>query len=171
MTKLFEELKRRNVFRVAVAYLAAAWLIIQVADVVLAAVETPPWVMQALLFLLAAGFPLAIIFSWAFEITPEGLKLEAEVDRDHSITKKTGRKLDFAIIIVLAAAVLLLLVDKFFVPDPVIRRLITEKTVAVLPFDTFSSGADDEYFSDGLTEEILNSLAQIPELLVTARTS
>ncbi|MDX1487860.1 MAG: hypothetical protein R3268_06655, partial [Acidiferrobacterales bacterium] len=171
MTKLLDELKRRNVFRVALAYLAAAWLLIQVADVVFDTISSPPWVMQALLFFLAAGFPIAIIFSWAFEITPEGIKPEHEVDRTQSITRQTGRKLDFMIIAVLAAAVLVLLFDKFYVKDAEIRTLITEKTIAVLPFDTFSSGEDDGYFADGMTEEILNSLAQIPELLVTARTS
>ena len=171
MTKLFDELKRRNVFRVAVAYLAAAWLVIQVADVVFDTISSPPWVMQALLFLLAAGFPIAVIFSWAFEITPEGIKPEHEVDRSRSITRQTGRKLDFLIIAVLAAAVLVLLYDKFYVKDAEVRSVITEKTIAVLPFDTFSSGEDDGYFADGMTEEILNSLAQIPELLVTARTS
>ena len=171
MTKLFDELKRRNVFRVAVAYLAAAWLVIQVADVVFDTISSPPWVMQALLFLLAAGFPISIIFSWAFELTPEGIKPEHEVDRTQSITRQTGRKLDFLIIAVLAAAVLVLLYDKFYVKDAEIRTVITEKTIAVLPFDTFSSGEDDGYFADGMTEEILNSLAQIPELLVTARTS
>jgi hypothetical protein len=94
MAGLFEELKRRNVVRVGIAYLVAAWLVLQVIDVVLENLPVPPWVMQVILLLTALGFPLAIVFAWAFELTPEGLKRERDVDRSESITPQTGRKLD-----------------------------------------------------------------------------
>ena len=99
----FDELKRRNVFRVGIAYVVVAWLIAQVADLVFDNISAPEWLMPALLFLLAAGFILALFFAWAFELTPEGLKKEKDVDRSQSITHKTGRKLDFVIIGVLAS--------------------------------------------------------------------
>jgi TolB-like protein len=185
----FQELKRRNVFRVALGYVVLGWLLLQVTDVVVPILELPDWVDKLVLFLLLIGFPLVLFFAWAFELTPEGVKRESQVDRSQSIAPKTGRKLDFAIIAVLAMALAWFAWDKFsdrgsgsitggdqvagtqgsevIEPDP----FSTEKSVAVLPFVAMSSGADDEYFADGLTEEILNSLAQLPELLVTARTS
>lgn len=172
MSGLFEELKRRNVFRVALAYLAAGWLVLQVVQLVLESTSAPDWVMQVFLLAIAVGFPFAVIFAWAYEMTPDGLKREHEVDREKSITAQTGRKLNRTIMIVLAAAVAFLLVDKFAlrhdVPDVAVS---TDKSVAVLPFVSMSRGPDDEFFADGLTEEILNSLTRLPELLVTARTS
>jgi TolB-like protein len=130
------------------------------------------------LFLLALGIPLAIFFACAYEMTPEGVKKEKDVDRSQSITHETGRKLNLLITALLVVAVGLLLVDKFVLRDeitPVVAVAngisTADKSVAVLPFIAMSSGPDDEYFADGLTEEILNSLAQLPELLVTARTS
>ena len=175
---LITELKRRNVFRVAIAYTVIAWVLAQVADLAFDNFGTPEWVPKSVLFVLALGFPLAIFFAWAFEMTPEGVKREKDVDRSQSITHKTGRKLDFFIIAVLVIAVGMLLADKFVLresPTTVSAganiTAATIKSVAVLPFVAMSSGPDDEYFADGLTEEILNSLAQLPELLVTARTS
>lgn len=167
MSKLFQELKRRNVFRVAIAYLAVAWLALQLADIVLDNVTAPQWVMQVLMLFIIIGFPVAMIFAWAFEMTPEGIKREHEVDRSASITGQTGKKLNFIVIGVLGVAVTFLLFDKFGAED----EPVTDKSVAVLPFVAMSRGPDDEYFADGLTEEILNSLAGLPDLLVTARTS
>lgn len=169
MSQLFQELKRRNVFRVAIAYLAASWLILQVVDLVLDNVTSPPWIMRSLLLVTAVGFPIALLFAWAYEVTPEGVKRESEIDRSSSITGQTGRKLNRVITVILSLAVVLLLVDKFAMRDPAVA--VTDKSVAVLPFVAMSSGPDDEYFADGLTEEILNSLTQLSELLVTARTS
>jgi len=171
LSPLFNELKRRNVIRVAIAYLAVAWLILQAADIVLDNIAAPVWLMQALMFFMVVGFPIAIIFAWAFEMTPEGIKKEAEVDRSASIVQDTGKKLNRVIIGVLAAAVVFLMVDKFVLDDQPTVNGATEKSVAVLPFVAMSRGPDDEYFADGLTEEILNSLTRLPELLVTARTS
>ena len=175
---LITELRRRNVFRVAVAYAVIAWLLAQVADLAFDNFGTPDWVPKTILFILALGFPLAIFFAWAFELTSEGVKREKDVDRSQSVTTRTGRKLDYLIIAVLVVAVSFLLVDKFVlpgVPQAVEQELAKEsetvKSVAVLPFVAMSNGPDDEYFADGLTEEILNSLAHLPQLLVTARTS
>jgi TolB-like protein len=184
----FNELKRRNVFRVGVAYLAVGWLILQVVELVLDSTSAPDWVMQIFLLAVAVGFPIAILLAWAFELTPEGIRLERDVSREESITRQTGRKLNRTIMIVLVAAVAFLLVDKFYLnedaapapdqtaaltPPPAAETAVaeTDKSVAVLPFVAMSNGPDDEYFADGLTEEILNSLARLPELLVTARTS
>ena len=172
MSSLFTELKRRNVFRVAIAYVAVAWLVTQVADIVFESFGTPDWVMKTLLFVIAIGFPIAILFAWAFEMTPEGIKREKDVDRSQSITRETGQKLNRMIIGVLAVAVVFLLIDKFGIQGPGDAETASiDKSVAVLPFVAMSRGEDDEYFADGLTEEILNSLTRVPELLVTARTS
>ena len=175
---LISELKRRNVFRVAVAYAVIAWVLAQVADLAFDNFGAPDWVPKTFLFLLALGFPLAVFFAWAFELTPEGVRREVEVDPNKSVTPQTGRKLDYLIIAVLMVAVGFLLSDKFGSQESAeaeqeVAAIIAEedKSVAVLPFVAMSSGPDDEYFADGLTEEILNSLAQLPELLVTARTS
>ncbi len=177
------ELKRRNVIKVAIAYAVVAWLIAQVTELALDSFAAPDWVIKTVLFLLAIGFPLALFLVWAFELTPEGIKLEKDVDRSESITHFTGRKLDFIVIGVLAVALILFAVDKFVLQQDEQEVATaqesggppaapaTEKSVAVLPFRAMSNGPDDEYFADGLTEEILNSLTQLPELLVTARTS
>lgn len=185
----FQELQRRNVFRVGVAYVLAAWVLLQGADFVLDLIGAPGWILQVFVLAAAVGLPIVLVFSWVFEMTPEGLKRESQVDRSRSITAHTGRKLDRVIILSLALAVAVLLTDRLVnhggeheatapatagepastMPSTAAERNI--KSLAVLPFVALSSGPDDEYFADGLTEEILNSLAQLPELLVTARTS
>jgi TolB-like protein len=179
----FEELKRRNVFRVAVAYLVTAWLLLQVADIVLLNIEAPGWVIQAFMLALGIGLPLALIFAWAYELTPEGIKREKDVDRSESIARQTGRKLDFAIIGVLAAAVIVLLIDRFRGADEPLPARAEAATaavedsvppapsIAVLPFVNMSSDPEQEYFSDGISEEILNALARVKELKVAGRTS
>jgi TolB-like protein len=191
---LFDELKRRNVFRVGLAYLVGSWLLLQMIDVIGPLVGMSDEVARYILFLLAVGLIPVLILAWAFELTPEGVKLESEVDRSRSITPRTGRKLDRAIMVILALAVGFLLFDKLalrtgpesteqassafstnVVPDSARHESGTSpatlRSVAVLPFVAMSNGPDDDYFSDGLTEEIINALAQLPELLVTARTS
>lgn len=179
---LIAELKRRNVFRVAAAYIIVAWVIAQVAEFAFENFGAPEWVLKSVVVLLLLGLPLAVFFAWAFEMTPEGIKREVEVDRSESIVSQTGRKLDRMIIVVLLIAVGWFAFDKFAAnpeAEPVSQTVdaiaptkgVKDKSVAVLPFVAMSSGPDDEYFADGLTEEILNSLAQLPELLVTARTS
>ena len=178
---LFNELKRRNVFRVAAAYAVATWLLLQIVDVLVPILSLPEWVGRFVFLILLIGFPIAVIFAWAFEMTPEGLKKESEVDRSQSIVNQTGRKLNLATIAVLSVAVAWFAWDKFSSSEVELTAAnavpaaaapdVSEKSVAVLPFVAMSNGDDDEYFADGLTEEILNSLAQLPELLVTARTS
>mgnify|MGYP001827729137 FL=1 len=176
-----EELKRRNVFRVAVAYLVSAWVALQLADIVLESIEAPNWVIQAFMLAIGLGFPLALVFAWAFEMTPEGIKKERDVDRSQSITRQTGQKLNRGIIVALSIAVVLLLFDRF-VPmgsreqpavEPAARPAAAEqaKSIAVLPFVNMSSDTEQEYFSDGISEEILNSLARVKELKVAGRTS
>lgn len=178
---LFDELKRRNVFKVAIAYAVTAWLVLQVADVTLNNITAPAWIFRVLLLFLAIGFPIALIFAWAYELTPEGIKREEKVDRSNSITRQTGRRLDFMIIGVLAAAVVLLLTDKFLLTDPAgptsEARVETDDpatqspSIAVLPFINLSDNDTSTVFSDGLADTLLHMLAQIKGLDVAARTS
>ena len=171
---LFAELKRRNVFRVGIAYIVLAWLLLQVGDTLAPALHLPEWINSALAFFLILGFPMAIFFAWAFEMTPEGLKLEKNVNREKSITPQTGRKLDRLTIGLLVAAV------AYFAwhsqtahddADDIVEASAGQESIAVMPFENMSSDEEQEYFSDGLTEELLNLLAKIPELKVTSRTS
>lgn len=188
MSGLFEELKRRNVFRVAIAYGVASWLLLQIVDVVGPILKFSDEVARYLLFFVVIGFVPALIIAWAFELTPDGVKLESEVDRSRSIAPHTGRRLDRAIIVILVLAVGFLLFDKLApdsdssLPETAGRASVVtgekdamapmaRKSVAVLPFVAMSNGPDDDYFTDGLTEEVINALAQLPDLLVTARTS
>ena len=172
------ELKRRNVFKVGAAYVVMAWLMAQGVDVFLENFGAPDWVIKTILLLLIIGFPIALFFAWAFELTPEGIKREHEVDRSKSITHETGRKLDFVIIGVLLLALGWFAVDKFYlVPaqraaeQTVAAESEGAKSIAVLPFVNMSDDASNEYFSDGISEEILNSLAKVPDLQVAGRTS
>jgi TolB-like protein/Tfp pilus assembly protein PilF len=186
----FNELKRRNVIRVAIAYVVMAWLVMQVADVILNNIDAPSWVFQTILLLLGIGFLVAMFFSWAFEMTPEGLKREHEVDRSQSITPQTGKKLNNLIFTVMALAIAYFAYDKFVLDASRDAALVeaatqagveqatseevsveTDNSIAVLPFVNMSSDEEQEYFSDGLSEELLNLLAKIPELRVAARTS
>jgi TolB-like protein len=162
---LISELRRRNVLRMAVLYAIAAWLIMQVAEVIMGLANLADWIGPTILGLLAVGFPIALIFSWFYELTPEGISLEKDVDRAESITHVTGRRLDFIVISLLCAAVILFAYDKWWMQGP------PEKSIAVLPFENMSGDPGQEYFSDGLAEELLNLLARIPELRVTSRSS
>jgi TolB-like protein/Flp pilus assembly protein TadD len=171
---LFAELRRRNVLRAGAFYAAAAWLLVQIATQVFPFYDLPSWAVRWVIGALACGFPFWIAFAWFYEFTPEGLKRESEVEPHESITHHTGRKLDFAIIGVLAVAVVLLVTDRFVLHHGVNDEAaipVTEHSIAVLPFVDMSSGKDQEYFSDGISEELLNLLAKIPQLQVTARTS
>jgi TolB-like protein/Tfp pilus assembly protein PilF len=166
-----EELKRRNVFRVGIAYAIATWVLLQITEVITPILGLPDWAPKLIFVILAIGFVPALIFAWAFELTPEGLKKEREVDRSESITHATGRKLDFAIIAILLLAIGLLLVDRYTGQPATDAEQASNKSIAVLPFVNISSDKEQEYFSDGITEEILNSLAAVKELKVAGRTS
>jgi len=173
---LFIELKRRNVFRVAIAYSIVAWLIAQVAEMAFESFGTPDWVMKTLLFLLVTGLPIAVIFAWAFEMTPEGIKREKDVDRSQSITQQTGRKLNYTIIAVLVLALTLSLATRDWSDkaphDPAIAEPASDDTsIAVLPFVNMSDDKENEYFSDGISEELLNVLVKVEGLRVASRTS
>jgi TolB-like protein len=171
---LIAELRRRNVFRVAIAYIIVAWLTIQVIDVLVPILSVPEVIGRVLILVLIVGFPLALILAWAFELTPEGIKKEHEVDRSKSVTPNTARKLDFVIIGVLTVALVMFAVDKFVLsPGSSADQVASAEiiSIAVLPFADMSPDKDQEYFSDGITEEILNDLAKIKLLKVAARTS
>jgi TolB-like protein/Flp pilus assembly protein TadD len=175
----FVELNRRNVFRVALAYAVVAWLVMQVADTLAPALLLPDWATRFVAFMLILGFPLAIFFAWAFELTPEGIKREKSVRRENSIARHTGRKLDFLIIGLLAVAVAYFAWDGFSgeqalsesAPESASPVASTRHSIAVLPFVNMSDDPQQEYFSDGLSEELLNLLARIPQLRVTSRSS
>lgn len=184
---LYHELKRRNVFRVGAAYIVAAWLLIQVAETIFPLFEYGDTPARSVVIVLAIGFPLFLLFSWVFELTPEGLKKEKNIDHAVTITRKTGKQLDRIIIVLLALALGYFAFDKF-VLDPARDADLVEKTaqqarsdalvesyggksIAVLPFVDMSAAGDNEYFSDGLTEELINILAKIKELHVVGRTS
>jgi TolB-like protein len=177
ISNLIKELKRRNVFKVATAYAIAGWLIIQIATSVFPAFEFPTWTTQFVIILVLIGFPISLIISWAFELTPDGLKTTKEVDESESITSNTGKKLNGLIIGALSVLVVFLVIERIFFAGSVISEeaipisTVSDKSIAVLPFDDFNAGGDQEYFADGLTEEILNSLAKAPDLLVASRTS
>ncbi len=191
----FAELKRRNVFKVAAAYIIVGWLIMQAGEVMRPALHLPGWVNSLLAFFLILGFPLALIFAWAFEMTPDGLKMEKDIDRRQSFARATGKKLNYTLVALLAVALVYFVWESRFQmgsepfsqesnvqtvdPDNAEKALTlsTENdspdsnTIAVLPFTNMSSDPEQEYFSDGITEEVLNLLVKIPELKVTSRTS
>jgi len=174
MTSVWGELKRRNVVRVAIAYAIAAWLLIEITATTFPILKLPDWSVTLVTVLVLIGFPLALILAWAFELTPEGIKKEKDVDRSESITHITSRKLDFLIIGVLTIALAIFALDKFVWTEgeaPIATANSEQRTIAVLPFINMSSDKEQEYFSDGLAEELLNLLASIPELKVTSRSS
>jgi TolB-like protein len=163
--KVVSELKRRNVLRMAVLYAVAAWLVMQVAEVIIGLANLPEWIGPAVLGMLVIGFPIALIVSWFYEITPEGISLEKDVDAADSITHVTGRRIDFIVISLLCAAVILFGYDKWWTAPP------SGRSIAVLPFVNMSGDDNNEYFSDGISEEILNLLAKTSGLRVTSRSS
>ncbi|MBL0164122.1 MAG: tetratricopeptide repeat protein [Xanthomonadales bacterium] len=195
--KLLAELKRRNVIRMGGLYLVGAWLILQVAETLLPIFHTPDWVLQALVVLLALGFLPAVVFSWLFELTPEGIKRDAEVTPDQSNASKTGRRMDRLIFAGVIALIVVVAADRYWpraarveaesasiaaaVPpstptDASAKASATDisvdpNSIAVLPFVNMSADKDNEYFSDGVAEEILNSLSKIKSLKVAGRTS
>ena len=183
MSTLLQELKRRNVLRVAVLYVVLAWITLQVADVLFGFLKVPEWGGKFLLAFLLLCFPIVLVFAWAFEITPEGIKRESEIDREQSISPQTGRKINM-LTGILGGVAILLIIAQALVPGlkpaapksdtksaTVAKPTVNTASIAVLPFVDMSAGKDQEYFSDGLSEELLNLLAKIPQLTVISRTS
>jgi TolB-like protein len=190
---VLKELKRRNVFRVGIAYLIGAWLFTQVADVVLGVISAPEAAMRAVVAILALGFIPTVIFAWVYEMTPDGVKKASEIDQDRSITHHTGRKLDIATMIMVVSAVLFVMVERYLptsespVSDSkaVVEEVSTVETltpgdasatalvtsIAVLPFANRSNQDDDLYFTDGIHDDLLTQLAKINDLTVISRTS
>lgn len=176
MSSLFNELKRRNVVRVGVAYAIVAWLLIQLAGALEPALLLPDWVERVVTVFVLIGFPIILMFAWAFELTPDGLKRTRDVDPEESITPRTGKKLEHTTIVVLALLVLFL-VGREFMPAPgndseqTAASADGPASIAVLPFEDYSEDNDQDFFSKGISEEILNLLAKTNALRVAARTS
>ena len=177
---LYEELKQRNVVRVGIAYVVIGWFLAQIAEFAFENFGAPDWVLKSVVVVLLLGLPLALFFAWVYEITPEGVKKESEIDRSTSVAGKKGHKLNVIIAMSLVLAVALLLTDRFTggpdeaqlaAADTAVSTQDVTNSIAVLPFVNMSSDEEQEFFSDGITEEILNSLASIKELKVAGRTS
>jgi TolB-like protein len=187
--RFLEQLKHRNVIRVGILYLVACWLILDPVHVVFHMLDVPVWANRMVVILMAIGFPVALLFAWVYEVTPEGLKPTADVDPHQSIRKLTAQRLDRAILVVLLLAIAYLLLDRVWIAKhlagerpiavsaPVapantpVMPAISDKSVAVLPFADMSEKNDQEYFADGVAEEVLNRLARVPGLRVVGRAS
>src|SRR5438874_3113303 len=179
----FSELKRRNVLRMAGLYLVGAWLVVQVAGTVLPMFGAPEWLPRTIVVLLAIGFVPAVIFSWVFELTPEGLKRDEDVVPEQSIAPQTGRRMDRMIIVVLVLALGYFAFDKFAltpgrdavrvanaVPNES-KSVINAKSIAVLPFENLSRDPENAFFTNGVQDEILSHLSKVADLRVISRTS
>lgn len=191
----FDELKRRNVFKVGVAYVIVAWLLIQIVATVFPILALPDWTVRFITIVIIIGFPIAIFLAWAYELTPEGIKPTQSVDPEESITKSTGQKLNYIIISLMALAIVFLVIDNYVLVEkgsvesvektkaqPVSKQTppkekatkllnILPNSVAVLPFENMSPDKNNAYFAAGLHEEILNQLAKLKNLNVIARTT
>jgi len=171
MNDVFAELRRRNVYKVAVAYAVISWLLIQAASILLPTFEAPPWVMKVLVVLLGLGFVIAVFISWAFEMTPEGMKRTSDISPDEVIPYWSKRKFATLIIGVAVIAAGLLAFQLLRAPRLAITPKSDNKSIAVLPLLNESGDPKDEYFSDGLSEELIAALAQIKDLKVIGRSS
>ena len=181
MNNLFTELKRRNIFRVAGVYAVVGWILMQVAALLENSLNLPPWFDTVITAALLIGFPIAVLLAWAFEMTPEGVKRTESVEDGDSITGQTGRRLDFAILGGLVVVIGLvgwqisrpepLITDSPVFDEQAPEPLHLAQSIAVLPFVNMSPDKDQEYFADGISEEILNALVKVTKLRVAGRTS
>lgn len=186
----FQELKRRNVIRVAVMYAVASWLILQVADVLFGLIGVPEWSLRLVFGILVLGFPIAVIFSWIYELTPDGLKRDSDIEQPSQQPHQTSQKLNIATAVLVLIGIGVVTVDRLLPEDggrvtaesqalpgqdkaesPLPSPDSDRPSIAVLPFENFSGNEEDEYFSDGLSDTVLHQLAQIPNLKVIARNS
>jgi len=171
---LVSELRRRNVIRMAALYAVAAWLIMQVAEVVVSLAALPNWSGQVVLVLLAIGFPIALIFSWFYELTAEGVSLERDVHPDDSITQVTGRRIDFVVISLLSAAVILFAWHTWWQSTPADRSIAPDEaigSIAVLPLQNLSNDPAQEYFVEGMQDALITRLSRMTKLRVISKTS
>lgn len=177
-----QELKRRNVVRVAVLYVVASWLLLQAAELLFDAMNVPEAWLRFLIAILALGLPFILTFSWVFELTPEGVKREKDIDRDQSVTPETGHRINTVIVVLLVVAVAMIGLDRLIpenaaepaavvIEQQAAQEATPENSIAVLPFADLSAEGDQEYFSDGIAEEILNVLVRIDGLEVASRTT
>jgi TolB-like protein/Flp pilus assembly protein TadD len=174
MRSFLRELRRRNVYKVGAMYAVSGWLVVQVATQVFPIFDVSAGVLRGIVLAIVAGFPVALALSWVYEVTPDGIVRTADVDPQESITRQTGRKLDFVIIAVLALAVVFLFVQHYVLPrraDTAASASIPDKSVAVLPFESLSDEKANAYFAEGIQDEILTRLAKIGALKVISRTS
>jgi len=191
----FAELKRRNVFRASAAYLALGWVVTQVTSTVAPALHLPDWIVPVVVWIGVIGFPFVLVFSWAFELTPEGLKRESDIGQDSAVKHSAARRLDHLAIGLFAIAIVLFGVDRFLLrgsapaTTPVVAKAkeggadpgvsapgkpaseVSDKSIAVLPFENLSRDPDNAYFAEGIQDEILTRLAKIADLKVISRTS
>lgn len=173
MIPFIAELKRRNVLRVAVLYAIVGWLVIQIADILIPALRIPAWTLTFIILIVALGAPIALVLAWAYELTPGGIKRTPDVVDSAPTPPRTGRKLDFAIIGVLVAVLAYVVIDNYVLqdrPDSTPSRSAVA-SIAVLPFIDLSAAGDQEYFTDGISEEMLNLLAHVDGFRVAGRTS
>lgn len=171
---LVGELRRRNIFKVSLAYMIVSWITVQVADVILPTFQAPDWVMQVLVLFLILAFPVAVLLAWAFELTPQGLKPTSDVDQTQSITVETGQKLNHVVIALLGIAVVVLIIDNYIFPDTTVTDpdVAYRRAIAVIPFSNGSIAEENaEFFSAGIHDELLTRLAKISDLKVVSRTS
>ena len=161
MSNFFEELKRRNVIKASIAYLVVNWVLLQLLSTVLPIVEAPDWVIKTLTLLMLLGFPIWVIISWVFEVTPDGLRSTSNAYKEQSITIKTNKRLNILIIIGLISAIAVSFFNRSELAVFSSNNKVLETSIAVLPFDDMSSGGDTQWFCDGITEDILTNLSRI----------
>ena len=184
--KILGEMKTRNVFRVGIAYIAAGWVLVQLGYIVTDETGAPEWIMGLLVTFVIAGFPIAMLLTWTFAWTKQGIRKESDVSANPHLIRRTGHKLEYVTGAMLAAVIGMMLMEKYLpqppgtelavrtpqpAAKPVPQRPILENSIAVLPFANMSAEADQDYFSDGLSEELLNVLSKVAGLFVASRTS
>jgi len=184
--KILGEMKRRNVFRVGIAYIVAGWMVVQLGYIVAANLAAPPWVMGLVITFVVAGFPIMMYSTWFFGITTEGIRKESDIQASATLTRRRGRRLDAITLALLAMVAGMVMLERFMPKPPSLEvasetsqapaepepePVIEENSIAVLPFTNMSAEANQEYFSDGLSEELLNVLTHVEGLNVASRTS